>query len=132
MSTVSTQIHSNCQVPAKSGTTIHIKPDQPVTYNGDDMLKLTGSKEVLVKVDGPRTQLNVDDIAGVYPAPASEESADEFLPHISLTRRTLPWERFGVDNDPVKPWLALVVYSSSELKLTTPTTPQPKGEPQAV
>jgi hypothetical protein len=132
MSTVSTQIFSNCQVPAKSGTTVHIKPDQPVTYNGSNMLKLTGSKEVLVKIDGPRTQLNVDDIAGVYPAPGSEESADEFLPHISLTRRTLPWERFGIDNDLVKPWLALVVYSASELKLTTPTTPQPKGEPQAV
>src|SRR6185503_18441067 len=59
-------------------------------------------------------------------------SADEFLPHIALTRRTLPWERLGIDNDIAKPWLALVVFSESELKLAATGKPAPKGEPQAL
>ena len=135
--TVTTQIYSKCKVPAKSGTTVHIHVNQPVSYNGGDVLDLQGSQDVLVAVDGPRVQLNDDDIVGVYPAPGSEESADEFLPHIALTRRTLPWERFGVDTDVdngvnqfEKPWLALVVFSESELKLPTPSDPTPKGQPQ--
>ena len=49
-------------------------------------------------IEGPQVSLNPADIAGVYPAPDSDDSPDEFLPHIAFTRHTLPWERFGPDS----------------------------------
>jgi hypothetical protein len=133
MGAFSTQIFSNCTVPAKAGTTVKIKVDESVVDGAKSMLTVQGPNEVQVLIDGPRVQLNADDIAGVYPAPGSEESSDEFLPHIALKRRTLPWERFGVDLDNANPWLAVVVFKESELKATTsknPANPPPKGEPQ--
>jgi hypothetical protein len=50
-------------------------------------------------VEGPQLQLTPADVAGVYPAAGSEESPDEFLPHIALERRTLPWERIGINGE---------------------------------
>jgi len=78
-------------------------------------LKTVSPEAVKVIVDGPRLQLTPGDIAGVYPSPGSEESPDEFLPHIALTRRTLPWERVGPDAKDSTPWLALLLFKASEL-----------------
>ncbi len=92
MGALSTQIFSNCTVPAKAGTTVKFQVNESVMDGNKGMLTIQGSNEVQVFIDGPRVQLNADDIAGVYPAAGSEESADEFLPHVALKRRTLPWE----------------------------------------
>lgn len=132
MSVVSTQIYSGCTLPAKAGTEVKIKVDQSVLDESTPLLDFTGPREVRVLIDGPRVQLNTDDIAGVYPAAGSQESADEFLPHIALNRRSLPWERSGMDADAQKPWLALVLFKESELKLPTNVNGGPKGEPEAV
>jgi len=78
------------------------------------MLTLTGPKSIQIQVNGPQTALTDDDIAGVYPAPGSTDSPDDYLPHIALNRRTLPWERVGpVPN--TKPWLAVLLLKDSEL-----------------
>jgi hypothetical protein len=81
---------------------------------------------VYVRVDGPHQRLLPDDVAGVYPADGSNNSPEEFLPHIALTRRTLPWDRLGPDGDD-RPWLALLLFAESELtpvngKLVYPAT----------
>ena len=52
----------------------------------------------------------------MFPAPGSDQSPDEFLPHIAFSRRTLPWEREGPDSAPTTPWLALLLFKESELK----------------
>lgn len=72
----------------------------------------TGPSAIELQVQGPQLKLEPDDIVGVYPAPASEESPDEFLPHIALSRRTLPWEREGPLGG--APWLALLLVNASE------------------
>src|SRR5258705_230610 len=84
------------------------------TFGDMNLLSLTGPNAVKIQVSGPQTSLTEADISGVYPAPGSTNSPDEFLPHIALNRRTLPWERKGPNN--TKPWLALLLVKDSELK----------------
>ena len=79
----------------------------------DRLLSLGGPTSIRIQVNGPQVALNESDIGGVYPAPGSTESPEDFLPHIALTRRTLPWERSGPDG--TKPWLALLLVKNSEL-----------------
>jgi hypothetical protein len=78
-----------------------------------NQLSLTGPNAVLIQVTGPQVELTQADISGVYPAPGSTNSPDDYLPHIALNRRTLPWERKGPNNQ--KPWLALLLVKDSEL-----------------
>lgn len=101
-------------------------PDDP----GTDRLSPDGPTAVKLLVEGPRVKLTPDDIVGVYPAPGSEESPDEFLPHVALARRTLPWERRG----PVAgvPWLALLVLKRSELAFTIAKANEKGARPGAV
>lgn len=73
----------------------------------------SGTSTILIQVNGPQFALTETDITGVYPAPGSKDSPDEFLPHIALARRTLPWERRGPGGD--RPWLALLLVKDSEL-----------------
>ena len=73
--------------------------------------------ELKFTVSGPRFSLNPLDVYSVYP-PANQIGAfGNTLPHIVLTRRTLPWERTtqGLPNkaNPC-PWLALLVLSPSD------------------
>jgi hypothetical protein len=109
-------IFNHLDPPVSSGTTLKVKPDQTLTDQTQnvDELQLSGNKPVSLHVDGPRFALTPEDIAGVYPAPGSEDSPDEYLPHIALRRRTLPWERPGPSG--YEPWLALLLLKQSELQ----------------
>lgn len=89
-------------------------PDDPGAA-AKELLTQTGAGSVHVHIDGPQTELTADMIAGVYPAPGSETSPDEYLPHVALARRTLPWERQGPQPATTVPWLALLVFSETEL-----------------
>ena len=108
------QIYSFCIPLVKAGDTTTISVTQSL---GLDALKQDGDNTVHVKIDGPQIALPGDMIAGVFPSPGSEDSPDEFLPHVALSRRTLPWERKGpdADNDNM-PWVALVLFKESELR----------------
>jgi hypothetical protein len=117
-----TLIYNSMKPLAKAGQAVRIEVDQtlqnPITSeHSEDMLDLYGPNTVALRIEGPQTELTPAHIAGVYPAPGSEESPDEFLPHIAFTRRTLPWERYGPDwkqADPQAPWLALLVLTDVE------------------
>jgi hypothetical protein len=106
------QVFSSCVPLIKAGNAVPIT----VTQSLDDRLKQDGPATVNVRIDGPQTSLLPDMVAGVYPAPGSDQSPDEFLPHIALSRRTLPWEREGPDPGPKTPWLALLLFKESELR----------------
>jgi hypothetical protein len=103
-------VYNDCIPLVPSGTTVEITCDQSL----EDLLEVATPNKVKIKVDGPQLKLTPADIAGVYPAPGSDDSPDEFLPHIALKRRTLPWERTGPAAG--APWLALLVVKESDFK----------------
>ena len=123
------QIFSDYIPLANAGSTLTLTPSQTLDDGNTDLLQLQGAGAVTLKIQGPQLQLTPADIAGVYPAPNSEESPDEFLPHIALERRTLPWERIGIGGQ--KPWLALMLFKESELRGGVLTT-SPAATLQAV
>jgi len=116
------KIYSSFDPVAHSGDTLQIHVTQTLQKGSVDYLKTTGP-DLKVAVQGPQTQLTETDISGVYPAAGSDDSPDNFLPHIALARRTLPWERIGpgpktpVPNTPTVPWLALLVLTQDDLTL---------------
>ena len=105
------QVFSSCVPLVRAGDTEPITVSQKL----DGRLLQDDPATVHVRIDGPQTSLLADMIAGVYPAPGSDQSPDEFLPHISFTRRTLPWEREGPEPAKTMPWLALLLFKESEL-----------------
>jgi hypothetical protein len=78
---------------------------------------------VWLLVEGPHGRLQPEDIAGRYPADGSTTSPGEFLPHIALRRRTLPWERSFQSGDDETPWLALLLLADDEIVPVDPGEP---------
>ncbi|MBV8907233.1 MAG: hypothetical protein JOZ22_26620, partial [Acidobacteriia bacterium] len=69
-------------------------------------------------VFSPRFVLRAEDIASVYPPVDSSSQYGEVLPNIIFNRPTIPWERTcekGSTNANRRPWLALLVFTESEL-----------------
>lgn len=110
------QVFSSCIPLVKAGDTEPLTVSQTLGEPSDNKLAQEAPATVHVRIDGPQTALLADMIAGVYPAPGSEESPDEFLAHISFSRRTLPWERQGPNNLLDTPWLMLLLFKESELR----------------
>lgn len=123
------QIFSDYLPMAKAGDPITLTPSQTLDDTAD-RLQVNGLDDVTLVIEGPQLQLTPADIAGVYPAPGSEESPDEFLPHIALERRTLPWERVGPNG--ASPWLALMLLTESELRGPNAGSDSPASTLQAV
>jgi hypothetical protein len=73
--------------------------------------------DAYVAVDGPRFVLSSADVASVHPPPGSVGAFGERLPHVALSRRTLPWERRFDDGTP---WLALLVVREEEATVLPP------------
>lgn len=112
-------IFDSAMPSARAGSTITVSPHQTVdavedgTFDGK--LGYLAAESVHLRVDGPRFSLTPEDVVGVYPAPGSDESSDEFLPHIALRRRTLPWERRGpTQTAGGEPWLALLLVTEDD------------------
>lgn len=68
-------------------------------------------------VQGPRYALPSEDIFSIFPPNNAVGIFDQFLPHVVLSKRELPWERnvFG-DDDPARqrPWMALLLFVEGE------------------
>ncbi len=102
--------------PILSGSTLQIKPTQ--TYSSKDAALLpddSGSAPpvVHIAVSGPQIALDDTEVDSMYPSPGSNDSPPDYLPHIVLNRRTLPWERNGPATNV---WLALLLVTDAELK----------------
>src|SRR4051794_37709423 len=64
-------------------------------------------------VQGPRYSLPNADLFSVFPPDNANGIFDQFLPHVVLTQRELPWERnvFGeTDHATRTPWMALLLF----------------------
>lgn len=64
-------------------------------------------------VTSERFNLGSNEVYSVYPPKDTEGIYEYCLPHITLHRRTLPWER-DVFDDSKTPWLALLVFDEYE------------------
>jgi hypothetical protein len=73
-------------------------------------------------VVAPRFTLPPADVQSVFPPRNANGTFDENLPHVVLTKRALPWERFMVANDRTTPWLALLVLVDGEIIAPAGTT----------
>jgi hypothetical protein len=60
--------------------------------------------------------LEAAQIASCHPTPSAKGAYADRLPHVVLSRRTLPWERSGPGNIP---WLALLLVAEGEGELVT-------------
>ncbi len=80
-------------------------------------------------VFGERFALDDEDVVAVFPPAGSLGDHANVLPHVVLTRSTLPWERDAVaapreltDAERQVPWLALLVFTEGEVAAPTVTT----------
>jgi hypothetical protein len=64
-------------------------------------------------VAGPRYALPPDDVYSVFPPPNAGGVFGQFLPHVVLTKRELPWER-DVFADGHTPWLAVLLFGPGD------------------
>jgi hypothetical protein len=72
-------------------------------------------------IGAPRFTLNTEDVYNVYPPAASAGSYFYTLPHIVLTRKTLPWERtidgsIAGEGEVKPPWMALILLDEDEIR----------------
>jgi len=72
-------------------------------------------------VAGERFRFNPSEIGTVYPPADSTGEYDNVLPHVVLTRKTLPWERTATGGAPkqgansdVAPWIGLLVFDATD------------------
>jgi hypothetical protein len=66
-------------------------------------------------VVAPRFALDPADIYSVFPPASGIGTFDQNLPHIVLTKRNLPWERYLSKGDQTTPWMALLLFSPDEI-----------------
>jgi hypothetical protein len=125
------RIYSSFRPVVPSGKIATLAVAQTLTDGTTQLLDAAGPP-VKIAIQGPQTALTEDDIVGVYPAPGSTDSPADFLPHIALTRRTLPWERNGPATGPkaFAPWLALLLVKPSDFPHVTIGAPPPTRGPQ--
>lgn len=85
---------------------------QTVDDQGEVALSASGTFKL--DVEGPRFRLHPEHVLGCFPPPGAQDVAWNRLPHIALTRRTLPWERNVAGWTDGQPWLALLVLREGE------------------
>ncbi len=86
-----------------------------LVFNIGQSVKETFGASLTFEVAGPRFQLNPAEIHTVFPPKDSLGEFDNVLPHIELTRSTLPWERTAQKDKREVPWLGLILLQEEEL-----------------
>jgi len=104
------------QPPLDSGI-YKVRVEQTIeTIKGSTKIpKRVFEKQLSFYVDGHRfSPLAPDDIYAVFPPAGNLGEYSNALPHITLKRGTLPWERTIKATNADLPWLALLVFRESE------------------
>jgi hypothetical protein len=90
---------------------------------GEDPTRVAFESAKHFTVAGERFELNSIDIEAVFPPDGNLGDHSRVLPHIVLSRSTLPWER-TINGEPaqaVVPWLALLLFDDDQ-------KPEPKAK----
>ncbi|OUR97583.1 hypothetical protein A9Q81_12985 [Gammaproteobacteria bacterium 42_54_T18] len=107
------------QPPLKSGE-YALTVDQQVTVPEKKGSK-TNTTESYRKtqhfyVAGDRFSIKPQEIHSKFPPPGNGGDHSNILPHIILTRSTLPWERAANPDDSELPWLWLFIYDDQDVE----------------
>ncbi len=103
------------QPPLDSGT-YQVTVEQTIKTKNSGKIAASKFSQVLdFVVTGHRfAPLTVNDIYAVFPPAGNLGEHTNALPHITLKRSTLPWERSINENDSDLPWVALLLFRESE------------------
>ena len=118
------RFYDNYLPPLDAGDyVISVRQKVASTTVADDgkAINQTFPAQQLFSVVAPRFALDPADIHSVFPPADSSGMFDQNLPHIVLTKRNLPWERYLVEGNQTTPWLALLLLSPDEI--IAPATP---------
>lgn len=111
-------------VPTLTAGRYELTAHQSLTKGGDRVDTdgyLDAPVTQAVEVRAPRFTVQPEWIHGAYPTPGASGLYDTVLPHLTLDRATLPWEREAkAKNGTRLPWLALLVFGEGELPDTDP------------
>ncbi len=111
--------------PTLAAGTYKISLSQEVTIRGTKQPELT-SKDRYLAVRGERFDLRDEWIQSVFPPEGGKGDYEDMLPHIVLTRGTLPWERTvnrnGTGDEGRVPWLALLVLDAGQADMVRSET----------
>lgn len=112
------RFYDNYQPPLDAGDyviTVHQKVDSTALAGDGKPLSTTFPAQQNFSIKAPRFALDPGDIHSVFPPAGSSGMFDQNLPHIVLTKRNLPWERYLVPENKTTPWLALLLFSPDEI-----------------
>ncbi len=104
-------LYDHLDPPVDCGTYL-LSVEQALSHADDPLLTAGGT--FTLEVQGPRLRLLPEHVLGCFPPPGARDIAWNRLPHIALTRRTLPWERNVADFTDTQPWMALLVLREGE------------------
>jgi hypothetical protein len=98
------------------------------TYGDPDGATIALPPQILnVKVQGDRIRINPDQVFAKYPPAGEKGNFNDTIPHISLKKTTLPWERsaYNFDNDDLygsrgtsqihEPWFYLMLINEEDI-----------------
>ncbi|NES43862.1 hypothetical protein [Moorena sp. SIO2C4] len=107
--------------PALESGEYHIKVEQSISDKRETDSRIPDgisyNKELIFSVIGERFEpLKPQDIYAVFPPPQSLGDHSNVLPHITVYRSTLPWERFPGTTDENFTWLVLLLFRDSDFE----------------
>jgi hypothetical protein len=127
MKTSKSDLRSNLRSPSLDAKIEFLQYEQPPLESGvydvtvsqtvkvDGQSRSVPSRTLTFAVLGERFgPLAPEDIAAVFPPDGSVGEHSNVLPHISLRRSTLPWERLPGTQDENLSWLALLLFRDSD------------------
>ena len=92
----------------------HLTIEQTIESSGK-ISQQTYDREITFAVRGERfSPLSPEDIYAVFPPKDSLGLHYNVLPHITVKRSTLPWERYPGTTDENLPWLILVLFRDQD------------------
>jgi hypothetical protein len=107
--------------PLESGE-YQVTVDHEVRLGGKEQIHETYRSVAKFAVASERFRIDPSEIDSVFPPSGGQGEYFNVLPHIVLSRRTMPWERSsykvvnspGDDGRPVLPWLALLLFDQND------------------
>ncbi|NEO80118.1 hypothetical protein [Moorena sp. SIO4G3] len=103
--------------PALESGDYHLKVEQTLAYNENHTDLKTYGRELTFTVQGERFEpLSPNSIYAVFPPSESLGDHSNVLPHITVKRSTLPWERYPGLEDENLPWLILLLFRDSDFE----------------